>query len=110
VDERLVLEEVQIPPRAFHRVCTGHGVSPHPVSELWNRETGAKPIVMRGSRPSSTPSWNSARHPYGSGSCKALVNSEMVSIPPNYADCLHRLSVFTYTKQQVPITGVIAVR
>lgn len=56
---------------------------------VWNREPGRKPIVMCGSRLPSATSRNSTPDTlHRSGNCKAEVNDEVVSIPPNYPDVL----------------------
>lgn len=69
--------------------CTAHEASPHPASGQWNRRPVRKPIAMRGSRPPSIPSRNSTPDTiHGSGNRKAEVNSEVVSIPPNYPNVL----------------------
>lgn len=69
--------------------CTGHDASLYPVSGQWKRESGAKPIVMRSLRLTSASSRNSTPGTlHRSGNCKAAVNSEVVSIPPNSPNVL----------------------
>ena len=64
--------------------CAGHASSPHFGSGQQKREPVWKPIVMCSSRLPSAPSRNSTADTFhGSGDCKAAVNSEVVSIPPN---------------------------
>ena len=65
--------------------CTGHAASPHPGSGQGNREPAANPIAICSSRLPSSSSRNSTPDTlHGSGSCRAAVNNDVVSIPPNY--------------------------
>ena len=69
--------------------CAGHDASPRPASGQWKREPDAKPIVICNSRLQSAPSRDSTPDTlHGSGNCKAAVNNEVVSIPPNYPNVL----------------------
>lgn len=76
-------------PGSCRTSCTGHASSGHDASGQWNREPIRKPIAMCGSRLPFVPSRNSTPDTiHGSGNCKAKVNSEVVSIPPNYPNAL----------------------
>ena len=90
VDERLVLEEVQMTPHTLPQVI--HWACLLAASLLGAVEARArlwKPIVMFSSRLLSVPPRNSTPDTiHGSGNCKAEVNSETVSIPPNYSNAL----------------------
>ena len=83
--------------------CAGHVFSEHLFSGQWKCEPVWKPIVMCSSRLQSAPSRNSTPDTiHGSGNCKALVNSEVVSITTKLPDRRHRLSGLTHTKQRKP--------
>lgn len=90
VDERLVLEEVQMTPHTLPHVM--HWACLFAASLLGAVEARArlwKPIVMCSSRLLPVPSRNSTPDTiHRSGNCKAEVNSEMVSIPLNYPNAL----------------------
>ena len=65
--------------------CIGHAPRPHPACGQEKRGPGPKPIVMCNSRLQPSPSRNSTPETLqGSGNCKAAVNNNAVSIPPNY--------------------------
>ena len=102
VNERLVLEEVQMPPHTRSLAsCTGHAASPHPGSGQGNREPAANPIAICSSRLPSSSSRNSTPDTlHGSGSCRAAVNNDVVSIPPNYPTSTTTPDPLTHTKQR----------
>ena len=65
--------------------CIGHASRPHPACGQEKREPGSNPIVMCDSRLPPSPSRNPTPETLqGSGDCKAAVNDNVVSIPPNY--------------------------
>lgn len=76
--------------RHTHPACHTPGTTPRRIpSPGSEREPGAKPIVMCNSRLPSAPSRNSTPDTlHGSGNCKAAVNSEVVSISPNFPNVL----------------------
>lgn len=85
VNERLVLEEVQMPPHALPRVMHRTRGLAAPRFRAGNREPAANPIAICSSRLPSSSSRNSTPDTlHGSGSCRAAVNNDVVSIPPNY--------------------------
>jgi hypothetical protein len=69
----------------FLTSCIGHASRPHSACGQEKREPGSNPIVMCNSRLPPSPSRNSTPETLqGSGNCKAAVNNNVVSIPPNY--------------------------
>ena len=86
VDERLVLEEVQVSPHALPRVMHRTGAPPRqPVSGQWKRTPGSKPIMMCSPRPPSPASLKSTDPTFqGPRNCNAAVNRQEVSMPPTH--------------------------
>ncbi|KFI71153.1 hypothetical protein BMIN_1640 [Bifidobacterium minimum] len=84
----------------FLTSCIGHASRPHPACGQEKREPGSNPIVMRDSRLPPSPSRNSTPETLqGSGNCKAAVNNNVVSIPPNYPPATSTRPA-THTKQR----------
>lgn len=84
VDERLVLEEIQMPPHTLTHVMRRARL-------LGAVEPRARPEADRDVRLASAVRPVAEFHPrtiHGSGNCKAEVNGEAVSISPNYLNVL----------------------